>query len=1581
MSRINIESLLQMQPIQPNVSPIQLQPGNKTSQFVGGQIQLGQAAQQIGPSSDATMYGALAEIAGGVGKGIDIFSNVTSMIEKEKINKAETYFDEISTKENLTPDQKQEAWDNYLKDVYTPILGETWKAKLNNQMAKQWTSTAARNQYESQRYEKTYNDWRRLPENKDRPETNELIQEFNNLYVVQYPSSNSNDWFTQLTTKVNTSIDLDNAKQAAIDFEDMLIATYRSPSKEELDTYNNSTNMEFNANFEQSYKTYFELQKILESTRDFKAQYAAVLKHMEENVLKPAKEGMTVLQYKLIAEKIDQIAMAKTKEIVASVNAGNITRLQQSANLNIAANELNYETKKSIPDYLDVWTRNVGLIEPQNRFLQTSQLMAILWSGYESGSSETSTRFRAMPLDQQVNFIETKFREWYTANKTRFQTATGLDDTGVENAIESGKFIIKNDDKRGGRFIGQTFDKLGEDTARFKTMTGIIPDLDKALSEYEINTANILGISVESFQKLTLERTQTGIGLTPTKQTYDWFMSLPKEEQKILSDRGFTAKNFTLLEDYRTKYTDLLQTILGGGKGGTGSKGGNGDKLPVKISSFSDAELHGKIIGNAEVRTLANVISQTSPEQLSQSGSLSEAVRVQSTMQQVDSHFKMFTTGLNEATNRMIAASTETNEPLIENPYPGTFDYFYENGVLITEPPSASRFLSGRQTFIDNTNSLTNAGKREYLRLRFTAQQYSSIQGNDSEEKNKFAQDAKSLMTRIGSVGIKRIMDEDPASFYAAAAIFAGLSDSGGITEANTFLGEDSELMKAVGALVVNASNTAGGILDLSPVDDPKENNVRKTVAKKHVDLFATALDLFFTPVASKGGGVMNPLIEGKFNQAEPINQVVSNFFTGITSAGPNDLRTEEGTNALIQRLNLRGSTSDPVKTASEFGQALWEITGRKLPKLNDTDDSKYVYVPNPEGGLPIAKQWTGMEMWEKINYYLTNLHKTNPSNTESLFTGWLRMSQDPKNKDIMTIDVFKNTAGFLLKDVLELKNLPGLTQPRLSRYQQTNYRTSSLQEYRLGLPLFGRNAGQQVLETELVPDGIKVKRGDLFKETLAASRSLYIVNNQPVEHPWASPGKFEERMIGIPQQDGTIKYRRENVLVGQVEKEDHFVIDTYLTQPMLPSIPNQVGSYEYYRRWAEMVNKRPVSEEMFNEYIRQNTKSVGSRPVAYGSVAPGMSKSNIPGVEPETQIYPSLYQVMAALHKVDLTDENRSIRVDSTGNMYFDIGSKSYMVKNARLVPTLDLKNNPDETEFNKDRALLEKNRNNLTLIRKQKLFAEKEGTPVVPFILKHNLEGTRFMSNEPDFGIPLKKTGESDTEGFLRLMDEATLYKFQTAQDQQKINVSTALPFGEFLYPQEEQKPLIFTPEYERELKSQEALNQANYVATSVEEDVTKAMGFVNRLKARQHSKENQEMIGANIQHEAEILLDYYIKLIETKTQPTRDLKLKIQGHLLKFVDKLKERQDFLSRQQKREQSKASQEMVLANIQHEVERSFIDYMEFAQEVQNLIEYRNSIPRKNIEQEQTLSNLTVDELRKLKELREAYKKQFGGNQ
>ena len=82
MSRANIESLLRLQQVQPNVEPIALQPQFLSSEVSGGQIQLGQAQQQIGPTAE--MAEAEANLALYVNQLVAIGEHSDLMDEHDK---------------------------------------------------------------------------------------------------------------------------------------------------------------------------------------------------------------------------------------------------------------------------------------------------------------------------------------------------------------------------------------------------------------------------------------------------------------------------------------------------------------------------------------------------------------------------------------------------------------------------------------------------------------------------------------------------------------------------------------------------------------------------------------------------------------------------------------------------------------------------------------------------------------------------------------------------------------------------------------------------------------------------------------------------------------------------------------------------------------------------------------------------------------------------------------------------------------------------------------------------------------------------------------------------------------------------------------------------------------------------------------------------------------------------------------------------------------------------------------------------------------------------------------------------------
>lgn len=224
MSQMNLNQLVNLDPINPSVqitpSPVEYTP----SGLVGGQVQVGSPGviltSYAPPDSKASMFFALAEIAKGVQTGINTFDQIATTQEKDRIQKAELEFDTISTDETLDPIQKQEKLNTYLKDVHTPYLGYKWRTAIANQVKKQWTSSQAQNEYYKSKFIEYISDWRKT--NITQPLTPQielgLLEKFgeDNLLVKD------NDWYQvslgdarDKVKEINLKFDLSSTRAAA----------------------------------------------------------------------------------------------------------------------------------------------------------------------------------------------------------------------------------------------------------------------------------------------------------------------------------------------------------------------------------------------------------------------------------------------------------------------------------------------------------------------------------------------------------------------------------------------------------------------------------------------------------------------------------------------------------------------------------------------------------------------------------------------------------------------------------------------------------------------------------------------------------------------------------------------------------------------------------------------------------------------------------------------------------------------------------------------------------------------------------------------------------------------------------------------------------------------------------------------------------------------------------------------------------------------------------------------------------------------------------------------------------------------
>jgi|LakMenEpi03Aug12_release.lakeMendotaPanAssembly.Ray.scaffolds.fasta_scaffold05669_3 hypothetical protein len=211
MSRGNIEQLLN---VGENIPLQQVSPGTpqfRQSSFQGGQVQLGAPTQQVGPTSEEAMYSSLAEIAQGTQQGLDNFGQVLGQIEKRKIEAARERFNQIfasdyaesvddkttKTKKYLNPEEKLDEWNNYIKEVWTPLSGSTWIDEINTKAYASFGSREAQDSFEAGRYEREASLFFADPKNSRRLNQNSPTakMEFDAYYSSKYPAATSNYWF------------------------------------------------------------------------------------------------------------------------------------------------------------------------------------------------------------------------------------------------------------------------------------------------------------------------------------------------------------------------------------------------------------------------------------------------------------------------------------------------------------------------------------------------------------------------------------------------------------------------------------------------------------------------------------------------------------------------------------------------------------------------------------------------------------------------------------------------------------------------------------------------------------------------------------------------------------------------------------------------------------------------------------------------------------------------------------------------------------------------------------------------------------------------------------------------------------------------------------------------------------------------------------------------------------------------------------------------------------------------------------------------------------------------------------------
>lgn len=578
MSRIDIQGLLNQQPIAPDVSPIQNQPDLKQSQISGGQVKLGQAAQQVGPSSEEAMFSSLAQIAGGVESALGTFGKISQIEDQKKISDIENEFDKID-QTNLTPEEKKEKLDSLLKDVWTPISGKGWKEKLATNADRRWLSEEGRNSFEEKRYRREFVNFLNENRNLTRGDTPELEEVFQREYQNRYPTSEFNNWFRLKTFDTGSRLIQKKVQDAITLFPLSVEASIPVPNEEQRKKV-----LLGNAEVKEQFKVFFDLESLSRLSPNVETFAANVKKYLETNLIDRLDPNTPPEVFSELARLLPSLALQKAKQITDASNDFKLNEVQQDAYTSIDLAKQNLVTTEDklqgINFLLDTFgshlnTLDIPRTEKRELIYQlvptiVDQLDTAITQGTDRSIRERFPNWENMTAIERVDAGMSILQGWVETGNNKSKVMDILRFTpeeikGLASSPEAAadRLVFQNAriqallskpvQERFSEEVGRNLETVaftGQSLGAYATTEAINTQVDNQIA----TVANKLGISVDSLRKAY--RDEKGNYRTEIKPN-EWFGLLTPEEQTSLITKGFTLGNF----QHSLKYINAVREL------------------------------------------------------------------------------------------------------------------------------------------------------------------------------------------------------------------------------------------------------------------------------------------------------------------------------------------------------------------------------------------------------------------------------------------------------------------------------------------------------------------------------------------------------------------------------------------------------------------------------------------------------------------------------------------------------------------------------------------------------------------------------------------------------------------------------------------------------------------------------------------------------------------------------------------------------------------------------------------------------------------------------------------------------------
>lgn len=1015
MSRMN-SGILNFDSVTPSTEVAIPAPDFVEGRMVGGQTQVGAPRQQVGPSSGEAGYAALAQIAGGVAKGLDTFADIGSRIEKSKIQKAQLLFDEIDGKEDLDGDTKFSQFEEGIKDIYTPLLGDSWRKDMDNRVRKQWLSGAARDTFEQNRYNRELGEFLQT-KNLQSPAqlTDNLLDEFQQTYEAKYPLAKEVTWFQATRFQTQAGVAKKAAETSTAIFKARLNEHFAPIPQEILQQWSTTQNPEEKKRIADAYPGFSSFLERIDTLSDT----TSIFNYFNEEMKNMAKESLKGMPEDLQADVLANMGEVATKVMGEALRLkfqhNSNTRIAQ-ASVSVEAAMTNFKTDGNTVTLLDTILEVAPDLSPQVR---QSMVPAIFEELYNKAKKDdpTGTPYKWKTTANELyenwanpkgllafgrkggkgNLLESRLLLPGQKMETVRQTAW--------EALEQGNGTVAIDIKTQAQ---QTIDNNENKSGWFKFQLPEIRQRDLATAREE--TAQTLGIEVSSLMKFFVD---TGNASVSSQSVKDWYNNLSSDEKKRLRDAGYDLeKNYGnlrgVLESQNKAEKEFLVASINDQNKAESASG----KAKTQ-DEFRSEILQGQHIDTLNLSLTAAKKDPAFDEKLRELSPEEQALIQEGRGLQLK-----FDVALGQMVSYYdnLINNTEDSDPkkqfyyAMREKYKGMLDdgvLFYPNdtnqslssflqtpGLVLTEPQSDNPVFSSR---------LTLEGFKRLQQLKFRWTQIASDPNNPDNQKE--ITELYKTMVSVASQGIRGIED-NPGIMYALTAAIGGLRASGNDIDFATLLGvDDSRVMLMLG--LMDAS------LDLSTqsfTPDPEDAASRETFTRISQETMTAFM------AAGQASGAIDVPSMFINNKAEKPAEVVGTL-RGWSRGEVDSNVADTNLQAILKTLGM---------SESEFYQTIALSSGNNaLPAFDDTSNPM-VWEIKTTGG-PEYKTWEDMTFADKIQVALAN---TRNATILPKLPGWLAAAGNAAGKQGVVFGKPFLLASYLSEDRSSQNRLNYLGEP-----------------------------------------------------------------------------------------------------------------------------------------------------------------------------------------------------------------------------------------------------------------------------------------------------------------------------------------------------------------------------------------------------------------------------------------------------------------------------------------------------------------------------------------------------------------------